>query len=511
MHDMDAHEENDYRPSPRRTVRRRAQRRGPVGTVFCVALAVATALGGNQGRVASSAEAAKWAPSRKGTDPGAVHTLRSPHFRLHTDLAPADGRLYLKRAETTLRRVQQYWQRPLRGKIECYLVHDLARWPADRLPHPQAAVLLRRVGGGIDQQPVTAGRQTTMRAIVYAMAQPGILEHEVVHAYCLQTFGRGGPDWYKEGMAQQICISSRGRDGVQGPAEVMAYLRKSEIREIEAVVSGDDFTAPITASFSRIAQETLAMPRGHGDRSSPSWQAKDETALRKAKESYYWSWALCHLLNNNPTYRRRFRLLGAGMLHGYDVDFDKAFGPVADRLAFEYRFFVARCRPGYRVDLCRWDWRKRFARLDGATPCSVRIRAAFGYQATGIHVTRGTFYRHTTSGTWKTETAGPPTTCAGREDGRGCLVGVVMYEEQLEGGAAERAGGGVPSGEGKPDARSKGGLRYALSEPFELGEHGMWTVPVSGSLYVRCRDGWGALADNEGTVTMAVAKLPANP
>jgi len=462
-------------------------------------------------------------------DGAAIHALRSRHLRLHTDLMPADGHAYLQRAEVTVRRIQRYWERPLQGTIECFLVNDLSKWTAHQLPHPQAALVLERVGGGIDEQPAEAGSRPAVRAIVYAMARPGILEHEIVHAYCLQTFGRGGPDWYKEGMAQLAYHPDPGRRGVQCPLAVVDYLRKTEIRDIASVVRGDAFTAPIAASFARIAKAgSTASPAG-GAESPGIWRPDDETALCRAKQSYYWSWALCHLLSNSPNYQRRFQMLGCAILHGNDVDFDQAFGAVSDRLTFEYRFFIARCRRGYRVDLCRWDWHKPFAPLATGAEISVRILAACGYQASGVLVEHGKFYQHTTLGTWKTESAGDAVNSDGCTGGRGRLTGVVLsrhvfqhgvedlarpgdhrarmgaesvpkdgFQRRVEAGQSPRSANGVAT------SRFESGSRYSLSDPFDLGSHGTWTVPANGKLYLRCQDAWCRLADNEGSVTVVV-------
>ena len=48
------------------------------------------------------------------------------------------------------------------------------------------------------------GAQTQIKIVVFAAARPGVAEHEVVHAYCGQTFGTTGPLWYREGMAQLL-------------------------------------------------------------------------------------------------------------------------------------------------------------------------------------------------------------------------------------------------------------------------------------------------------------------
>jgi hypothetical protein len=41
---------------------------------------------------------------------------------------------------------------------------------------------------------------------------------------------------------------------------------------------------------------------------------------------------------------------------------------------------------------------------------------------------------------------------------------------------------------------------YELSEPFELGQSGSFKAPADGKLYLRCRDRWSELGDNDGSV-----------
>jgi hypothetical protein len=45
---------------------------------------------------------------------------------------------------------------------------------------------------------------------------------------------------------------------------------------------------------------------------------------------------------------------------------------------------------------------------------------------------------------------------------------------------------------------------YKLSEPIELGAYGTFTPPSEGHLFLRCRDAWGALADNQGKINFLI-------
>ncbi len=41
---------------------------------------------------------------------------------------------------------------------------------------------------------------------------------------------------------------------------------------------------------------------------------------------------------------------------------------------------------------------------------------------------------------------------------------------------------------------------YALGEPFELGADGSFVATQTGKLYLRCRDDWNRITDNQGAV-----------
>ena len=67
----------------------------------------------------------------------------------------------------------------------------------------------------------------------------------------------------------------------------------------------------------------------------------------------------------------RFRPLGLGFLGEQKVSFEETYGAMAAEISFEYLFFVAHLEQGYRVDLCSWDWKKKFKPLAGTEPVTV--------------------------------------------------------------------------------------------------------------------------------------------
>jgi hypothetical protein len=198
-----------------------------------------------------------------------------------------------------------------------------------------------------------------------------------------------------------------------------------------------------------------------------------------AKHEYLWSWAVCHLMCHNPNYAKRFRALGQGYLSGQPGTFQQVFGPVERELEFEFRSFVTNVESGYRVELCHWDWGKKFRRLATDESLCAKVAAGRGYQPSAMLVTGGQKYVFETSGDWRIG-RGQHCTAAGNADGAGRLEGVVFKD-------------------------------YQLSEPFLLGEQGTFIAPTDGKLFLRCRDAWGQLADNEGSIRVTLRPATDNP
>lgn len=375
---------------------------------------------------------------------GGPAEFRSQNFYIHTDLAPQEAQELLERLETMLAIISSYWARPNSGVIECYVVNDLANWPQGALPEEGLGHV--EAGAGVTiTTTLSSGGVGIAKSVVYAVADRGTPQHEAVHAYCGQTFGTTGPVWYSEGMAEmgqywhKDEFSKRGTvyQSVHVHDVVLEYLRESEPKSLNEIVNGKEFT---------------------GD----SWQ------------NYAWRWALCHLLANNPNYAAKFRPLGLALLKKELTSFEAVYGDMADEIMFEYRFFLKHLAQGYRVDLCSWDWNRKFRAPKGSATVAAKIKADRGWQPSGVIVTEGVNYEYKAAGNWQTAKDGPSLSADGAEsDGAGRLMGVVMDAE-----------------------------KFALGEPFELGADGSFKAPASGRLYLRCGDKWGELADNSGTLTI---------
>ena len=242
----------------------------------------------------------------------------------------------------------------------------------------------------------------------------------------------------------------------EGLAEMGNYWKPDELAvNIDPVVIGY-----LTTAEPKKLTEIVKAGQVTGD----SWQA------------YSWRWALCHMLAANPNYADRFKALGINMMSGKGGSFESAYGNIAQEISFEYDQFVKNFGNGYRVDLCAWDWKTRAKKLIGRRKVRAKIDAQAGWQASGIQVESSKEYEFNTSGTWSINGTSEATDANGNASGNGRLIGVVMRN-------------------------------FELSQPFELGHSGTFKPPHDGTLYLRCRDAWTELADNEGTVTVEL-RLP---
>ncbi|MEM9657515.1 MAG: hypothetical protein AAF961_04055 [Planctomycetota bacterium] len=396
--------------------------------------------------------------------PNVVTLHRSRRLDIHTDLPGEKAQSLAKRLETTLAALAKYWRRPLKGRIVCYVVDDLANWTSASFPDPHALTLLTHVKGGA-QRSIVRGAEPRLETRFYATTEPGVAEHELVHAYCLQAFGSCGPDWYKEGMAELASHYVRGDRQVHCSAETLRVVQEGAAETcVRAIVEAGEFTAGLRARF-----ET-------SDRNSPpedEWLADGGRLVRTARRHYQRSWLLCHFLAHNPNYEDRFQRLGWAYLSGDRTGFQGFFRPVTRQLEFEFQLFQRHVNNGYRVDLCAWNWSAEFCEIDGGAAISSWVMAARGYQPSGLIVAKDQRYEYGATGVWQTDAGGPKTDADGDASGRGRLEGVVMGD-------------------------------FEIGDPIPLGASGVLTPSSSGRLYLRCHDDWCLLHDNRGRVKLRV-------
>ncbi|MEC9091907.1 MAG: hypothetical protein VX438_04320 [Planctomycetota bacterium] len=321
--------------------------------------------------------------------PGLARDLRSQHFLLHTDLSDRSAKMLLDKLESMIGLISQYYRQLPKGIIECYVVRDLANWNNVPLDPKGVAKIRERAGVTLSR-----GALGKVKSIVYACADPGVVQHEAVHAYCSQAFGSTGPTWYSEGMAEMGQYWKKGNLAVDVSPPVVHYLTQSKPKNLLEIVAAGQIT---------------------GD----SWQA------------YAWRWALCHLLANNSNFSPRFKGLGINMMSGGKATFESVYGDVAQEISFEYAQFFRNLGNGYRVDLCQWDWTSKPNAISGSRRVNCRIDSAKGWQASKLKLNQGKKYEFVCVGEWSTSQSAA--TCDGNGDpeGKGKLIGVIFANYQL--------------------------------------------------------------------------------
>ncbi len=362
---------------------------------------------------------------------------RSKNFVMRTDLPKDQATSLLEKLETMLGLISKYWAVPNRQPLECYVIADLKKWPANSID-PRAMESLQAKSGVTLADIKRLRNQTAVRAISYSTASKTIAQHEAVHAYCYTAFGTCGPQWYAEGMAEMGAMWIEGETRVTAPRYRTEFLRRSERKSIKDITQGQ--TGKIG-----------------------SW------------ETYSWRWALCHLLANNKNYAQRFRPLGMALLTRKRGSFRSTYGKYLKELEFEYNFFLDRIQPGFDVAACSWDWNTRFRKLKPGKVNKTIVRASVGWQATGVEVVAGQIYKIETDGKWRIEKGGAELTAAGDKTRKGGVLEAVTLS------------------------------KYQLGEAFELGASGTFTARESGDLYLRCRDSWGNITDNEGQIVVSLS------
>ncbi len=408
-------------------------------------------------------------------EPRAAAVLRvykSQRLHVRTDLEGRAADELFARLESTLRFAAQYWGQEPRGQIHCFVVDRLENWTDADLPHRMARIIVSRIGGATLPHMVTRGNRTYNEPTVYASSAPGVAEHEITHAYCTQTFGSTGPEWYKEGMAEMVVRRCTRESGLRCSTDQLATLRAGKDKRFEEL-----FASGATGLQLHAALQAMLVDPNHRGKHVPdsAWTAQDSANVALARDEYLRSWAFCYMLLHNPNYAPRFRSLGQVFVSQQREAFDEFFSSVRGQMAFEYQFLLTHVDVGYRVDLCRWDWNTKSRPLESGQTHKATVLAARGYQASGLTVVAGQRYQYQADGRWSIDSTTDSVDANGQTSGAGRLVGVVLTD-------------------------------MSLGESFVLGARGNFEAPADGTLYLRCQDGWNELGDNQGRITIRFSR-----
>lgn len=364
-----------------------------------VALAAILVVGGQTLAADRSVRTSK--TNKKSAGVCVVADFSSPHFLLHTDLTAREANDLLRQLEAEQKLLAAYWGRQPSGVLECYIAKNFSAWPQDVTSRmdPQGVSKIAEGAGVCIATILSTHDRFLAKSHLYSVAKDNLGAqvplHEAVHGYCQQTFGRTGPRWYAEGMAEIGHYWVAGQKGLNVPEIVIKYLHKAEPRTIESLIDATETTGG-------------------------TW------------EDYCWWWFLCYTLENNPNYTKQFRVLGNEVLSGKHSTFQQTFSSKTNEMTFEYNLFLQHLQNGYRVDLCAIDWTRKFSpMLPGANrTISLPFFAARGWQPSGLTVSAGSSYSYNATGTWK-PAKGAAVTADGDSNGDGRLVGMIVKDYAL--------------------------------------------------------------------------------
>jgi hypothetical protein len=162
------------------------------------------------------------------------------------------------------------------------------------------------------------------------------------------------------------------------------------------------------------------------------------------------------------------------------VSFESVYGPVAKEVSFEYDQFLKNVGNGYRADLVAWPWKARYRPLAlPAASLQAKVKAAAGWQSSGLKVEQGVSYEAAVDGTWRIAKAGQACSADGDAEGHGRLVAAVLVDD---------------------------GRSFTLSPSIPLGGMRTFTAPADGLLVLRCADDWTQLDDNDGELQVTLKR-----
>lgn len=286
-----------------------------------------------------------------------------------------------------------------------------------------------------------------------------LMLHEGTHSFLFCRFGTCGPPWYMEATAE-LLATHRLESGQLTlgwfPADrpdVPEWGRTKIV--LDAVRAGKALSVDDILAYG---------PDAH-----------------LQNEAYGWCWAIAAFLDGHPRYRDRFRSLVKKIkADDFDQQFRSLFAGDRRQLDLEWQAFVHELDYGY--DLSRGAIEFREAKPLAIGSRSVTLAADRGWQSSGVRLSAGEDYSIAASGRYQVANRPKPWWCepngvtiryhAGRP--LGMLLAMVIADDDQWPAAV-----GI-------------GLRGTLSPK------------KSGTLYLRINDSPAELADNAGTLTVAI-------
>lgn len=315
-----------------------------------------------------------------------------------------------------------------------------------------------------------------MREQQYDYYRRHLLIHEVTHCFMTYMPDVEAPVWYMEGMAECFGTHRTQPDGT------------IEFRVMPTSPEGFAGSGRITVIRNDCSKgEAKSIPA-----------ILDLRADEFLKTEYYaWSWGLCMFLDTHPRYRDRFRKLGGYLQrNAFPTEFHRAFGNDLRDLATEWALYSRNLQYGYDIVRSAIEFRSGTELASSQPEREVLVKADRGWQSSGVLLREGEMYTMTTSGRFELAQEPKPWVSEAQGisfryfEGRplGMLLGCIRSEDGESGGELD-----------------------SMLKVEALGRGGVFTAPVTGTMYFRVNDEWNSLSNNRGEVTVRIRLAERSP
>ena len=293
-----------------------------------------------------------------------------------------------------------------------------------------------------------------------------LLVHEGTHCFMYRWLGGAGPPWYMEGMA-----------------ELLGTHRWEAGRLTLAVMPDRKEDFPYWGRVKIVQDEYAA---GRGLLLEAVMRFTNQAHLKT--EPYGWSWAAAAFLDAHPLTQGEFRGLKS-QVSDRSGDFSERFQdrlrPHWRAISEDWQVFVAECDYGY--DFARAAIVRKDAEPLPAGGATFPLDTARGWQSTGFRLEGGKSYTISASGRFQVAGGERPWPCEA-------------------GGVTIRYHNGMPLGMlmGLVCDDERHNVAAALAGRQTIGLASVLTPTESGVLYLSINEAASGLADNRGTLEVAI-------
>jgi hypothetical protein len=294
-----------------------------------------------------------------------------------------------------------------------------------------------------------------------------LLLHEGTHAVMQRLFGRGGPDWYREGMAELL-----GTHHYQNGDLTLGYFpaNRDEVEQWGRIKIVND---QVEAGKEKSIREIIAL----------------EPRAFLEVDAYAWTWAFAAFCHRHPLLRDTFPGLQDKLrqsAHAVTRSWLATHESNRFRIDAAWNLFVRNLDYGYDLSADEIHYVDTIQALTAA-PSAVSVDVSKGWQSTGLAIPPGGQFSIDASGRYQVGQAPRPWWCEPqgitieyhRKRPLGMLIGALAEEDG-----------------------------YTIGDSFAIGRRRKIRTQGGGILFLRINERAAGLHDNSGSVSATMRLIP---